>query len=68
MNERPEWCNSFMLVPKANSKVVLCLGLARLNKAVIGPLHRGLTLNYILPRLASIKYHTLMDASSGNHI
>ena len=29
VNETVEWCNSFVLVPKANGKVRLCLDLAR---------------------------------------
>ena len=44
-----EWCNSFILVPKVNGKAWLCLDQARLNKALIRPMHRGPTLNNILP-------------------
>ena len=36
-----EWCNSFVLVPKANGKVRSCLDLVRLNQALIRPIHRG---------------------------
>ena len=49
----------------ANSKVKLCLDLARLNKALITPVHRGPTLNDTLPRLTGVKYLTLIDASPG---
>ena len=38
-----EWCNSFVLVPKANGKVRLCLDPAQLNQVLIRPLHRGPT-------------------------
>ena len=31
VDEMPEWCNSFVLVPKANGKVRLCLDPATLN-------------------------------------
>ena len=67
MNETSEWCNSYVLVPKANDKVRLCLDPAELNKALIRPVHRGPTLNDILLRLAGIKYLTLLNARSGYH-
>ena len=67
MDETPEWCKSFILVPKANGRVWLCLDPARLNEVLIRPVYRGLTLNNILPRFAGIIYLTLIDASSGYH-
>ena len=67
MDENSEWCNSFVLPPKANGKAKLCLDLHRLNKTLIRPVHAGLTLNNILPRLAGMKYLTLMDTNSGYH-
>ena len=45
MEETSELCNSLVLVPKANAKVRLYL--ARLNKALIRPVHGGLKLNDI---------------------
>ena len=54
MDETYEWCNSFTLVPKVNGKVRLCLHLATLNKALIRPVHKDLSLNDILPRLAGM--------------
>ena len=51
VDEWMKWCNSFVLVPKANGKVRLCLDLARLNQALIRPIRRGPTLNDILPKL-----------------
>ena len=65
MDETSEWCNRFVLVPKAKGKVHLCLDLARLNRALIRPIHRDPALNDILPRPVDIKHHTLIDASSG---
>ena len=67
VDETAEWCNSFVLVPKANGKVRLCLGPARLNQALIRPVHRGHMLNNILPRLNNVKYMSIIDASSGYH-
>ena len=60
-----EWCNSFVLVPKANGKVQLCLDPARLNQVLIRPIHRGPTLNNILLRLNNVQYISIIDASSG---
>ena len=56
-----------MLVPKANGKVRICLDPVRLNQALIKPVHRGPTLNDILPRLNNIKYMSIKDASLGYH-
>ena len=67
VDEMLEWCSSSILVPKVNGKVQLCLNLARLNKALIRPVHRGPTLNHILLWLAGVRYLTLIDASSGCH-
>ena len=54
-------------MPKGNGKVRLCLDLACLNQALIRPIHRGATLNDILPKLNNAKYLSLRDASSGYH-
>ena len=69
VDETLEWCNSFVLVPKFNVKVRLCLDLACLNQALIRPIHRGPTLNDILLKLNNAKYISLIDAdaSSGYH-
>ena len=56
IDETVEWCNSFVLVCKANGKVKLCLDPVRLNQALIRPVHRGTTLNGLLPRLNNVKY------------
>ena len=62
-----EWCNSFILVPKPNSKVRLCLDPARHNQVLITLLHTGPTLNDIFPKLSYVKYLSLIDVSSGYH-
>ena len=66
IDETAQWCNSFVLIPKPNGKVRLCLDPARLNQALIRPLHRGATLN-IFQKLNNIKYLYLIDISSGYH-
>ena len=65
IDEMAEWCNSFVLVPKANGRVRLCLDPARLNQVIVRLMHRGPTLNDILPKLNNAKYLSLIDASSG---
>ena len=62
-----EWCNNFVLVPNSNGKVRLCLDPARLNQALIRPVHREPTLNNILLKLNNAQYLSLNDASSGYH-
>ena len=64
---RWEWCNSFVLVPKADGMVRLCLDAVRLNQASIRPVHRGPMLNDILPSLNNVKYMSILDASYGYH-
>ena len=67
LDETAEWHNSFIFVPKPNVKVRLCLHPARLNQVLIRPVHTGLTLSYIFPKLMNAKYLTLIDASLGYH-
>ena len=67
VDEREEWCNSFVLVPKANGKFRLCLHPAQLHQALIRPMHRGMTLKDILPKLNNVTYIPIIDASSGYH-
>ena len=67
VDETVEWCNSFVLVPKANGKIRLCLDPAWLNQVLIRPTHMGPTLNDILPKLNNVKYMSTIDASLGNH-
>ena len=66
VDETVEWCNSFVLVPKVTGTVRLCLDTAWLNKMLIRLVHRGPTLNDILPRL-NAKYLSLIDVNSGYH-
>ena len=67
IDEMAKWCNSFVVVPKVNGKVWLCLDLARLNQALIRLIHRGPTLNDILLKLNNVQYMSIIDASSRYH-
>ena len=67
INKTVEWCNSFVLVTKANGKVRLCLDPVRLNQVLIRPVDKGPMLNNILLRLNNVKYISIIDASSGYH-
>ena len=51
IDESAEWYNSFVLVPKGNGMVILCLDPVCLNQALMRPIHRGSTLNDILLKL-----------------
>ena len=62
-----EWYNSFVLVPKANGKVWLCLDPVQLNQALIRLIHRGPTLNDILLKLNNVQHMSIIDVSSGYH-
>ena len=68
VNETSEWCNSFVLVPKANGKVRLCLEQALLSQALIRLVHRGPTLNDILPKIKNIRYLPLKMWALGTTI
>ena len=68
VDETSEWCcNSFLLVPKVNWKVRLCLDPAQLNQALIRLIHRGPTLNDILSKLNNAKHLSFIDVSSRYH-
>ena len=67
VDKTAEWCNSFVLVPKANGKVRLCLDPAQHNQVLIRLIHRGSTLNDIPPRPNNMQYLSIIHASSGYH-
>ena len=67
VDKTAEWCNSFGLVPKANSKVWLSLDPAQLNQALIRLICRGPTLNDILPKLNNVQCMSIIDASLAYH-
>ena len=67
ISETLEWCNSLVLLLKANGKVRICLDPAHLNQVLTRPVHRGPTLNDILSKLNNVRYLSLTDASSQYH-
>ena len=67
VNKTSEWYNSFVLVPKGNGTGRLFLDPVYLNQALIRPIHRGPTLNDILPKHNIAKYLSLLDESLGYH-
>ena len=67
VDKMAEWCNSFVLVHKTKSEVRLCLDSVRLNQTLIRPIHRGPTLNDVLPKLNNVKYMSIIVMSSGYH-
>ena len=67
VDETAEWSNSFVVVPKVNGKVWLCLDPVQLNQALIRLIHRGPMLNDILPKLNNVQYISIIDASLGYH-
>ena len=58
---------AFVLIPKPNAKVRICLDLAKLNQVFIRPVHRGPTLTNIFPKLNNEKCLSLTCTSSGCH-
>ena len=62
-----QWCNHFILLPKGNGQFWLCLDPVQLSKALIRSIHKGPTLDDILPKLTEVKYLMPIDATSGNH-
>ena len=55
VNKTAEWCNCFVIVSTPNG--IMChLGLIRLNQALIIPVHRGPTINDIVPELTNTLY------------
>ena len=54
-------------MPKANGTVRVCLDSAQLNQVLLRLVHRGPTLNNILPKLNNAKYLFLINVSSGYH-
>ena len=67
IGETAEWYIPFVLVPKPNGKVRLCVDPARLNQALIRLVHRRPMLNDIFPKLNNVQHLSLIDASSSYH-
>ena len=67
VDEISEQCNSFVLVLKPSGEVRPYLNPARLNQALIRPVHRGIANNNILLKIKHTHIILHMDASSGYH-
>ena len=55
----------FVIVPKPNGTVQMCLDSVKLDQALIWPIHVTPTLNDILPTLTNVYHMMIIDASSG---
>ena len=62
-----EWYNNIVLVLKPNRTVWLSLHPVRFNQTLTRPLHRGPTVNVILPMLIHAQYLTVIYDSFGYH-
>ena len=65
VDECSKWCNSFVVVRKPSGDVWLCIDPAKLNRAIIRPIHRGQTVSDVLSKLSGVKYFSLLDAKHG---
>ena len=62
---KSEWCNSFVCRPKPAGGIRLCLDPAKLNAAIIRPVHRSKTMDDIKPKLEGAQYFSILDLKSG---
>ena len=67
VDKMAKWCNNFVIIPKPNGTVHLCLDPERRNQALIRPMHRGPTLNDILPKVNNVHNMTIINSSSDYH-
>ena len=65
VNQPTEWCSGMMVVPKANSKVRICVDLTRLNESVKRERHPLPAVDQTLAQLSGAKVFTKLDANSG---
>ena len=65
VNQPTEWCSGMVVVPKANSKVRICVDLTRLNESVKRERHPLPAVDQTLAQLAGAKVFTKLDANSG---
>ena len=65
VNQPTEWCSGMVVVPKANSKVRICVDLTRLNQSVKRERHPLPAVDQTLAQLAGAKVFTKLDANSG---
>ena len=60
-----EWCNSFVLVRKADNSIRICLDPRDLNNAIKTKAHKMLTFDEIAAKLNGARYFSTLDARSG---
>lgn len=65
VNQPTEWCSGMVVVPKANSKVRICVDLTRLNESVKRERHPLPAVDQTLAQLSGAKVFTKLDANSG---
>lgn len=64
--EQPtEWCAGMVVIPKANSKVRICVDLTILNESVQRECHPLPAVDQTLAQLAGAKVFSKLDANSG---
>ena len=60
-----DWCASFVVVPKPNKKVCICVDLTQLNKCVKRERHILPSVDHTLAQLSNAKIFSKIDANSG---
>jgi len=60
-----DWCAGFVVVPKPNKKVCICVDLTQLNKCVKRERHILLSVDHTLAQLCNAKIFSKIDANSG---
>lgn len=65
VNQPTEWCCGMVVVPKANSRVRICVGLTRLNQSMRRERHPLPAVDQTLAMLAGARVFTKLDANSG---
>ena len=65
VSQPTEWCSGMVVVPKANSRVRICVDLTRLNQCVKRERHPLPAVDQTLAQLAGAKVFTKLDANSG---
>ena len=64
VHEPTEWCAGMVVVPKANSKVRICVDLTNLNKSVLQERHPLPAVDQTLAQLAGATVFSKLDANS----
>ena len=65
VNQPTEWCAGMVVVPKANSRVRICVDLTKLNQSVKREKHPLPAVDQTLAQLAGARVFSKLDANSG---